>query len=249
MKIKEIYDYINTLAPFDTAMDFDNCGLLVGDYNDEFTKVIVTLDVTDSVVEEAKQIGADLIISHHPIIFHPVKRISSKSTLYKLINSGIGCIAAHTNLDKAKGGVNTCLAEAIGLTDITDTDTECLFIGKLSKPISAKELALCVKKGLNCKGVRYTDTDKSIQTVAVASGAGGSCIYDAVRLGADALVTGEIKHHEIIDSAKNNIVIVDAGHYKTEDIVITPLINKLHDRFPNIEFVKSKYFTDNIDYI
>lgn len=249
MKIKEIYDYIDKIAPFETAMDFDNCGLMVGDYDDEFKKVILALDVTDSVIDEAVCLGADLVITHHPIIFNPVKKINSKSTLYKLVKSGIYCIAAHTNLDIANGGVNTALAEAIGLKNIKSTDTECMYIGEYAQPVATREFAEKVRNALNCNGVRFTNIDKEIKTVAVSSGAGGGSIYAAAALGADAFVTGEIKHHEIMDSVRLNIVVVDAGHYKTEDIVFKPLITKLKEQFPDIEFIKSKTFTDTVDYL
>lgn len=249
MKIKKLYDYIDKIAPFDTAMDFDNCGLLVGSRDDEFTKALLALDVTDSVIDEAEAIGADLIITHHPIIFNPVKRINSNSTIYKLVKSGIYCLAAHTNLDIADGGVNTALAEAIGLENVVSTDTQFMFTGNYPQPLTVHEFAAKVRDSLGCKGVRFTDIAKSIKTVAVSSGAGGSSVYAAAALGADAFVTGEIKHHEIMDSVKLNIAVVDAGHYKTEDIVFNSLIEKLQNEFPDTEFIKSKSFTDTINYI
>lgn len=249
MKIREIYDFIDRIAPYELQMDFDNSGLTIGDADDEFTKALLAMDVTDAVIDEALRCGAELIITHHPLIFNPIKRISSKSLVYRLIQNGIGCLSAHTNLDIAEGGVNTCLAKAIGLENIAYTGMECLYIGTLEHDVNAHELAEAVRDALGCRGLRFADSGEKIKTVAVSSGAGGSAVYDAAGLGADALVTGEIKHHEILDAVRLGVSVIDAGHYKSEDVVFEPLIEKLRAEFPDMEFIKSNDYTDCIDYV
>ena len=114
--IREIYQYMNEIAPFDTAMDFDNAGFLVGDEGAEVTAALVALDITAQSVAQAQKLGAQLIVSHHPVIFNPMKRLMSASVPYLLAKAGVGAICAHTNLDMAKGGVNDCLADTLGLS-------------------------------------------------------------------------------------------------------------------------------------
>ena len=249
VKIREIYDFIDRIAPYELQMSFDNSGLIIGDADDEFTKALLAMDVTDAVIDEALREGANLIITHHPVIFNPIKRISSKSLVYRLIQNGIGCLSAHTNLDIADGGVNTCLAQAIGLSNIAYTGIECMYTGTLEHETSAHELAEAVRDALGCEGLRFADGGRKIKTVAVSSGAGGRSIYDAARLGADTLVTGEIKHHEILDAVRLGVTVIDAGHYKSEDVVFEPLIERLKSEFPDMEFIKSRDYTDGIDYV
>lgn len=250
-KIKDILNYFETFAPIDTAMDFDNCGLLVGGKDAEVTKALVALDITPDVVREAESSGCELIISHHPVIFNPVKRLSPSSVPYLLAQTGIAAVCMHTNLDLGEEfGVNRCLAEAVGIiAPVKSERGECLMTGRLEKPLSAAEFAAAVKNALSCDGLRYTDCGKMIETAAVACGAGGSDIFAAAEEGADVLVTGEIKHHEINAANEAGVAVVDAGHFKSEDIVILPLIKRLRAQFPEITFTKSKTYSDNMKYL
>lgn len=248
--IKDILKYIETFAPLDTAMDFDNCGLLVGDVDTAISKVLVALDITDKVVAEAIETGAELIISHHPVIFNPLKNLTSDSVVYKLAKNNISALCLHTNLDLSpEFGVNTCLADAVGVKNGMFAEGECLLIGELEKEMTPKEFALVVKKSLGCKGLRFTEACDNVKTVAMCSGSGGEYVSLAKEYNADLLLTGEIKHHEILLANSLNLSIVDAGHFKTEDIVIAPLCNKLSKEFNNIQFVKSCACTDNVQYI
>lgn len=250
-KIKDILNYFETFAPLDTAMDFDNCGLLVGGKDAEVTKALVALDITPDVVREAESSGCELIISHHPVIFNPVKKLSPSSVPYLLAQTGIAAVCMHTNLDLGEEfGVNRCLAEAVGIiAPVKSERGECLMTGRLEKPLSAAEFAAAVKNALSCDGLRYTDCGKMIETAAVACGAGGSDIFAAAEEGADVLVTGEIKHHEINAANEAGVAVVDAGHFKSEDIVILPLIKRLRAQFPEITFTKSKTYSDNMKYL
>lgn len=247
----DIINFFETIAPTDTAMDFDNVGLLVGNKNAIVTKVLVTLDITDKVVLEAEKMGCELIISHHPVIFNPIKKLEITTVPYLLASKGISAVCMHTNLDLSQEfGINTCLAKAIGVKNPKLCNIgECLFIGELENEININLFAQNVKSALNCNGLRYTDIKDNVKKVAVSSGSGGSNIYAAAELGADVLVTGEIKHHEINDANALGVNIIDTGHFKSEDIVILPLINVLSEKFPDIKFTKSKTYNDFIKYI
>ena len=149
-KIVDIYNYIDSFAPFDIAMDFDNVGILVGDKNAEPTRAIVTLDVTDEVIDEAKEKSAQLIVSHHPVIFNPLKRLSADSVVYKLAQSGISVISAHTNLDLSSDGTNTAMFNALELQDMEQLEIDGGLIGSLKIPMSANEFANFIKVKFNC---------------------------------------------------------------------------------------------------
>lgn len=255
--VKKIYDFLDEFCPFENCLDFDNVGILLGNKNAKVKKVLLALDIVDEVLDEAKKLKANLIITHHPIIFNGLKSIPSDSLICKILKEDISVISAHTNLDVSKNGVNYHLAKALKLTDLkvlsfaeNNENLPLGFIGKLSKPLICKEFAEFTKKQLNCKGVRYINfPKKKIQKVAVGSGSCGDLIYTAINKKVDAFVTGEIKHHEILQAKQNNICVVDVGHYKSEDIVMEPLKKKLSENFKDVEFLKSQVDIDSIEYI
>ncbi len=250
-KIKDILNYFESFAPVYSAMEFDNVGLLVGDSEKAVSRVLISLDITREVVLEAEKLGCELIISHHPVIFSPIKRLKSDSVPYLLAKTGIFAICMHTNLDLCETfGVNICLAQAIGVKNPIKSEAgECLFVGELENHTDIDSFALSVKSALGCKGLRYTAVNKSIKRVAVSSGSGGSEIFAAAQISADVLVTGEIKHHEINAANELDVSVIDVGHFKSEDVVILPLINRLSEKFPEITFTKSEEYSDNINYI
>ena len=249
--IYDILQFFETFAPVGTAMDFDNCGLLVGDKNTAVTKVLVTLDITAEVAEEANKLGCELIISHHPVIFNPIKRLSAHSVPYLLAQYGVSAICMHTNLDLSEiFGVNTCLGKAARLKEVRRApEGECLFFGDFDEPVPVRELAEQIKNALCCRGLRYTEGKGTVKRLAVASGAGGSDIFAAAAIGADALLTGEIKHHEINAANELGVAVIDPGHFKSEDIVINPLTDRLKAAFPAITFTKSKEYDDKMNYL
>lgn len=239
----DLYSAIDQFAPFSLSMDFDNTGILVGDRHQAVSKVLLALDCTMDVVNYAKEIGAQLIITHHPVIFHPIKRVNEDSVVYHLIRSQIAVISAHTNLDIAEGGVNDVLAQAIGLQyisglELLDPAAQSYLgrIGTLSNPISASEFAALVKESLHARSVKFADACNRIQKVALCSGSGADCLENALAVGADALLTSEVKQHEYLNAAAAGISIFDAGHFDTEDIVIETLKEKLAGIFPDITF-------------
>ncbi len=236
MKIKEVYDFLDFIAPFNTAAEWDNCGLSVGSLNNDVTKILVALDVTESLIDEAVKIGAELVVTHHPLIFTPVSQIKSDSLLYKAVKSGVTFISSHTCLDKTIGGVNDCLAQKVGINNIRTSEIDgCLKIGEI-EPCTAEEFAANVKNALGGK-VAFTDNGKVIRIVAFCSGGGGDFINAAAELGADALLTGEAKHHEYLEANHLGIALFDAGHFETEVVVCEFLRKSLDIQFDDTEVV------------
>ncbi len=253
--IGNIYDYIDSFAPFQSAMSFDNAGLLVGDSNVEVNTAVLSLDITPAVVREAVKLGAQLIVSHHPVIFDPLKSISTDSAPYLLAQHGIAAICAHTNLDMAVGGVNSCLAQCLGLQNVhmlKEYETSGLpeaLMGETRREYAPQEFAEFVKSVLRCDGLRYTDGGHAISHVGLCSGGGADLMYFAAEHGCQAFVTGESKHNILLDAENKGMTLVDAGHFYTEDVVILPLLRKLERQFPNIRFMKSKQMHSPAKYI
>lgn len=240
-KIKDIISFTETFAPLSSAADFDNSGLLVGSCGSDVSRVLIALDITRDIVTEAKEKGADLIISHHPVIFNPIKNLSEDSVPYLLAKLGINALCLHTNLDIAKDtGVNMCLADTLGLKNTELFPEEFLAIGTLPEEMSVENLSKHIKSTLNAPCVTYTKGTKPIRTLALCSGAGGDMYDNALNHGADAFLTGEAKHHEYLYAEEKEVPLIAAGHFSTEDVVIAPLMKKFKDKFPHIEFIKSE---------
>lgn len=248
IKVVDILEFLCSLYPPETACDFDNVGLLVGDKNAEVSSVVVALDCDMSAVECAKANGSNLIITHHPVIFEPLKSVTAGSVVYELIRCGISVISMHTNLDIAKGGVNDCLCDALGLKDVSAFVTDDgLNIRSAVSPVSDPDkLAEHIKSSLGCN-VRYVAGNSPIKNVLVCSGSGGDYLFDALQNGFDALITADVKHHLFIEAANNGISLFDAGHYHTEDIVVHPLCDTISQKFSDISVIP--YHSDKIKHI
>ena len=245
MTVNEIYHAINKIAPFSESMDFDNTGLLIGSDTQNVKTALLCLDVTDDVLEEAKEIGAELIISHHPVIFRPLKRVSGESVVYKAVQSGIAVISAHTNLDKAfPYGVNHALAEALGLNNIrgiiADGGSHIAYMGDLPEAMGSDAFAEKVKSDLKLAAVRYTPAARKIKAVGVVGGSGGDYAAEAFFCGADAFVTGEVKHHEAIEARQLGLALYEAGHYHTEIVYREMLKKILEEKCPGVRFCISQ---------
>lgn len=250
--VKEIYKYLDKKFPYCMQEDYDNSGIMV-DCGRDISKVVISLDVTNSVVDYAASVGAELILSHHPVIFRPIKSISHDSPVYRLIANEISAISAHTNYDIADGGVNDELASKLDLHDVRPVfkvsqcnieDVMCEnYIGRmgnLSRDQRPDEFAELVIKSLGIPQAEYTDGGKNIRTVAVGGGACGEFVFECKRYGIDAFVTGEAKHHEMVYAAENGITMVIGGHYATESIALAKLADTLKAGFENlsVEVVK-----------
>ena len=244
---KEIYDFIDSFAPFDTAMDFDNVGILVGDSRCESDCVLLALDVSPSVIDEAVSCNSKIIVTHHPVIFNPIKKLYEQDVVYLAARHGITIISAHTNLDIAQSGVNETLAKAIGVEIQDHYPEDCALMGKV-EATDCKDFAKSICEKLSLEGLRYTDTGSVIEKVMVSCGAGGSNIFLAARCGVQAFVTGEIKHHEIMFANSAGISVFDLGHYGSEDLIIPSLAVRLSVKFPEAVFRQAKADTDMIKY-
>ncbi len=244
-----LYTYIDEIAPFETQMGFDNAGFLVGNPSAQSDTVLVTLDVTHAVLAEAERVGAKIIVSHHPIIFNALKSVSADSVVYHAVQSGVAVISAHTNLDVAEGGVNDSLAEACGVIGDERFAEHCALLGHLAKPMNAVTFAKDIQNRLGLNGLRYSDHGKPIEKVMVSCGAGGENIFLAAQLGADALITGEIKHHEILFASEHRIAVFDLGHYGSENLISAKLAQQLSQQFPDTAFIPSSVFSDQMNYL
>lgn len=234
-KVKDFYGYLNSIAPFETQEGWDNSGMLVGDMNAEVKKAAVVLDITHEEIKKAKAIGADLIISHHPVIFNPIKSVTRDSVPYELVASSINALCCHTPLDIADGGTNDSLAKLLGI-EVTRTEDPILRLGTV-EPTTAQELAGKIANTLNTK-VRYTDAGRKIEKIAICTGAGCSLIEAAGEI--DAFITGDASHHNFLDCIQAGITLIAAGHYETEIVVVPVLVKKLQAQFPDIEIIDIK---------
>lgn len=224
MTVQKVYDAIDMAAPFSTQMDFDNAGLLVGDPQAVVAGVLVALDVTGPVIDEAVSRGANLIVTHHPVIFHPVKRVTADMLVYRLIREGISVISAHTNMDLAPGGVNDILAEKLGLAEVETLPPENLLrAGRLTRGMTPPEFAYFVKQRLDLHALRYCDGGTSIERVAVCGGSGGSELQAVLASGCQAYVTADVKHDVMLEAAHLGVTLIDGGHFGTE----TPVVERL----------------------
>lgn len=236
--IRNIEDFCKTVAPYALADDRDNVGLLVGAEHEEIGKVLLALDITRSVVKEAQELGAGLIISHHPVIFDPLKSLGTDCAVYDLAKTGIAALCLHTNLDRADRGVNVALAQTLGLKHTEFYPDDYLLLGEPEQPMNAEKFAALIKERLGSPSVRYTDG--TVTKVAVSSGGGGEGVELSAKYGFDAFVTGELKHHHYLYAAEHGVAAFDAGHFSTENVVIEPLREMLEKEFPDVDFVVSR---------
>lgn len=239
--VQTVADAVNRLAPRHIAEEWDNPGLLVGDPAANVEKIFVCLDVTDTTITQAIEIGADLIVAHHPLIFRPIKNIRFDlphgKKIYRLIKNDVAVFAAHTNLDSAQGGVNDVLARKIGLIDVEnfgDEENSLGRIGMLPEPLTAENFARKVKIALNADNVRLICAgDFKIGKVGLCSGAGADFIAKAKFFGAQAFVTGDVKYHEAQNAVESGIHVVDAGHFATEFPIVAELVEYLRGELKN----------------
>ena len=237
--VRDVYDCIDGFAPFSTQMDFDNSGLLVGDPQKVVQKIAVCLDITCDTVNEAMELGADLMVSHHPVLFKARKKLLQGDPAFLLASSGISAICAHTSLDSAAGGVNDVLAEIFALSRVEAVTTEAIpvpmvRVGFLDASMRAIELAATAAELLSAK-VRWCDGGRSIETVAVCGGAGGDLVEDMANLGIDALITGDADYHDFLDAEQLGVTLIAAGHFETEYPVVPVLAEKLRTAFPEVQ--------------
>ncbi len=233
--VKNIYDYINTIAPFDTQELWDNSGFLLGELCKEVKCAVISLDGTKEAVSFAKSMNADLLITHHPVIFNALKRIEKGSAVYELIGSDIALISSHTPYDKAPQGINDTLAELLELENTARLENGYLVVGDLKHEMSIDDFAELVGERLDSRGLRYTDTDKLIKRVCVGGGACSEYMWDAYNY-ADCFVTGDLKYHDMLDLSQAGFPCISAGHFETENLPFLKIKNRLEKVFADVEF-------------
>ena len=239
---EEIYAALDEWAPFDTQEGFDNSGLLIGSMEQPVERCLLALDLTPEVCAEAVRCGAQMAVTHHPVIFTPLKSLRPDSAVYRAVQAGLAVLCAHTNLDKAPGGVSDTLADLLGLSRADDLEggDDFVKLGDLPRPVTGGELAALVKERLGLSHLRIHDAGRPIRTIALCSGSGGSYLELAAEAGADAFVTGDVKHDRAVEAAALGITLIDAGHYETEAIILEPMREYLQERFPRVEFRRAE---------
>ena len=252
--VREIESALYDWAPRDLAESWDNVGLLVGSEGQAVKRVLIALDVTDAVADEAIALGAELIVAHHPVMnctWHKVQSVVDDNAqgrlLTKLLTNGVSAICMHTNLDAAEGGVNDVLAKTLGLEGLSMLNEEKIGrVGTLKCEKSLEQFLHDVVQSLNCQGLRYRDGGKPVRKVAVGGGACAEYIPQAVALGCDTFVTADVKYHDFLDAEGLNLI--DAGHFETENPVCAAVRDYLARQFPQLELVLSTTHKSVIKY-
>lgn len=236
VKVKDIAKILQEIAPKDLAMNYDNVGLLVGDMEAEVTNVLVGLEVTDALIEEAIKNECSLIITHHPLIFKPLTHVRVDHPVQKkvvhLIRHNISLYVAHTNLDRTVGGLNDFLLRKLGYEKIEEK--EAVRIVKFAKvpKQNFEKVVQHVKEVLQLPYIHYVgDEKKEIKTLAVCTGSGFGEFQEVLREKADAFLTGDVKYHDAMMANDYNIPLIDAGHYGTECIVVDLLEEILREHY------------------
>lgn len=245
----EITKYFETKYPLDLAYEWDNCGLQVGTLNNKVEKVLITLDVTKKVVKEAIKNNVDLIISHHPLMFKPMKSVifdSPRGWIIKnLIQNNIAVYSAHTNFDQAEGGMNDILANVLDIHEpkLLDLVDNIGRYGEIDK-IEFSDFIKKVKAVFNLKTLKVIgNTKKDISTVGISGGSGSHHMYAAKKRNCDVYVTGDITYHTALDAIQLGITLIDVGHH-IEVIFVREVAKDLGGRFPTIKFIESKVDTN-----
>jgi dinuclear metal center YbgI/SA1388 family protein len=262
VKISALIDALEQFAPLPLQESYDNAGLQLGLTETEVSGALLCLDVTEAVVDEAVRKGCNLIVAHHPLVFHALKRIADEDyvqrTVRKAIINGITIVAMHTNLDNARGGVNFKIAEKMGLMDVdfasvtqvvNGVEGGSLVIGRLEKPMAADDFVIMLKQVFEAESIRCNELlRRPIERVAICGGAGSFMINDAVKAGADAFVTGEASYHEMF-GLEQQIQLAVMGHYESEHFTIELLEEIIKEKCPDVKCLKTEVNTNPTLYI
>lgn len=260
--VQNIFDMLQEKAPFELQLGFDNAGFLVGHHDAPVERVLVALDITEQVAAEAKALGCQLIVSHHPVIWGGAKTITDQTVmgrkLLALVENNLAAICAHTNLDAVADGVNDALARRLGLSDIgqlkqdgVDGQGRPYGIGRVGvvQEQSLQDFALFVKRELGANGVRLVDGGKPVHKVAVGGGACADMMIDAMDHGCDTFVTSDVKYDGFLDAKAVGMNLIDAGHYPTENVVCPVLRDWLRAAFPELSVSISEVHHEVFTYL
>ena len=235
--LTELASYLESIAPAQIAESWDNVGVLVR-CAQEVTGVLCALDITPATVREARAVGCNAIVSHHPVIFRPLKELRQDDVPALLVGEGVSAVCMHTNLDKAQGGVNDVLAQALGLRGTEPFAGGIGRVGVLPETMEAAAFAQFVGKALAAP-VKWADAHGPVRRVAVVSGSGGDFSAEAAAAGADCLVTGEAGHHDALDALAAGVTLVAATHFATETAIAGVLAHRIAEAFPGLRVQRS----------
>ena len=255
--VQDVLTFLEGFAPPALAENWDNVGLLCGDRAQTVTKALCALDVTEQVVAEAAEVGAQMVVAHHPAIFTSVRRVTADDTTGRILRAAIGhdiaLICMHTNADCAEGGVNDALAAALFLTGVESMeagDNGMLGrVGNLPREMHPREFALYVKECLRAGGVRFCDGGRPIRRVAVGGGACGKLMDYALAKGAEAFVIGDCSYDLMQRAQSLGLTLADAGHFPTENPVAAVFADQISAAFPQVCAVVSERHTDCIQFV
>lgn len=251
MKLKDIIAIIEDNYPLELAYDWDNVGLFYGDIEKDIKKVLVTLDITSDVIEQAIETDADMVLSHHPVIIGGINKLSDASmvsdVVINAVKNDIAIYSAHTNMDTAKNGINQKLAEIFDLEDIVVMENDKPYedcglgrVGNLKNEMSLSDFCDLVKDKLNTPFIRVCGEERKVKRIALASGSCSEYVPSAIGKGADVIVTADMKYHNCIEYVYDGIAIIDAGHFPTENIAKDMFFNLLKDTDVEIIFADTK---------
>ena len=254
--VHEIEQSLFSWAPRALAAEWDNVGHLVGKPEQEVGRAVIALDITERVVQEAVGLGAQLIVSHHPVMnvrWHERELQTLRDDtrlgglLTMLVKNDVSAVCMHTNLDAADGGVNDCLAAALGLEGLVPLNEEKIGrVGTLDREKGLEEFLRDVVKSLGCGGLRYRDGGRRVRRVAVGGGACGGYIPQALAMGCDTFVTSDLRYNDFLDT--RGINLIDAGHFPTENVVCPAIRAYLAEHFPALQTVLSASHRDVVEY-
>ncbi|MDZ4991772.1 Nif3-like dinuclear metal center hexameric protein [Clostridium perfringens] len=262
MKLNDIIKIIEDIAPVNLKEGFDNVGLMVGDREKNITKVLLALDCTEEVIREAKEIGAELILTHHPLLFRKPQSITTDTLLgrkiIELIRNDINLYSAHTNWDSVKDGLNDTLVKMLGFEkgiimekNQFDNNAGIGRVVELNKEMTVLEIVNNIKNSLGVKNLRYSgDLNEAVRKVAIVNGSGQDFFGDAKKLGADLIITGDTTYHFVSDYKEMGLNILDIGHFNSEWPVLINVSEKVKEKLDSdVEFVISKESKDPFEFI
>jgi dinuclear metal center YbgI/SA1388 family protein len=257
--VKDIYITLDKIAPFSLVHGGDNSGLLVGSLGGTVNKVLLTLDITNEAVREAAAGGAEVIVSHHPVIYDPLSVISEENPAALAFRLNIACICSHSPLDLAAGGINDIiyglLKEPFGLSEPSAFIEEIHenrgygLICESSAGLSSEEAARSLKSVFGCRTVRYVKSQRPIKKLAFCSGGAGGNTSRIISMGLDAYITGDIKYDQFIAAKNAGISLFDCGHFYTEVIVLEYLKKRFSDELPGISVKIAESARDPVEYV
>ena len=258
MKVKDIAEILEEFAPLSWQEEWDNSGLQVGDPQAEVNGILLTLDVTDSSMDAAINSGADMIISHHPLLFSPVKSVTPATAagdiIIRALKAGISIYSCHTSIDNAPGGVNYRLARKIGLKDICilqplpEGNAGMGCTGTLPEPMEKEKFLALLKEKFDLKVIRTNNsTAETIRTVAVCGGAGFSLLDKAISRGADTFITGDLKYHNF-GEAPRGMLLADIGHFESEVQILKLFYELITEKFPKFAVLTECADSNHVNY-